>query len=191
MSCPCCAVAIECDAKVCMACNANIVYGAIPEDVASFIWVSVVILAIFVLETLPRFGIKHPFLGFLLTIGATSALSFWQAKRVYRARVTWKKLRKIPGSAWPMIAGSELEVSSLFNLKLRQGFEFYYRRTYGYFPLWDSQANEYLVMTAKSKWGLWKLFFQKRRNDVLQSATPQRLAQIYIKAIDDASNVED
>lgn len=115
---------------------------------------------------------------------SVALLAIWQAKQLYRARVTWKRAKQVPDNAWPKVPGSELG-SSIYGLKLQQGFEFYYRHRYGYCPLWDSQANEYVVVTAQNKWKLWKICFQKRRNDVLRSAAPDQLVQIYFETMGD------
>lgn len=170
--CPYCETQTVRPANFCLSCNAKIIYGAIPEDTVGFILVCSLISAVVAMEACLKLGIPHPFVVLFIVFGASSFIGFWRASSRFEDRVTWKKARPPVGDGQAM--------DGILNLKIKHGFEFYYRNRYGYYPAWDEQTGQYSVAVAQDKWSSWEAFFQKRRKVVLDGITPYEMVVSYL-----------
>lgn len=179
ITCPYCLTDSFRPAKSCDACSAQITYGNIPQDTLGFIAIGAMICSLVAMNVIPRFGIRHPFIAFFVTIFLVSFLGIWRASNLYRDAVSWKQvtLQKDGdehGLEWRRMP---------FDLKLRYEFELYHRQRYGYYPTWDAEESRFAVRSARDKWMLWELFFQSRRNQVIAISSAVDMAALYLNAI--------
>lgn len=76
---------------------------------------------------------------------------------------------------------NDLRMSSAYEVKIRHAFDSYHRNRYGHYPTWDQASNEYLVGSTQEKWNDWRFFFLNRSKEVLESASPYAVADLYLK----------
>lgn len=177
--CPFCSTELLHRAKSCDTCMADISYGKIPQDTLGFIGIGAMALSLVTMNVVPKFGIRHPFIAFFLTIGLVFIVGYWRASTIYKDVISWKRVAdpkegNIIGESWRKVP---------FELKLRQGFEVYHRERYGYYPIWDANRNEFVVRSAQDRWALWKLFFQDRRSQVMAINSSLDMRAMYLDSI--------
>ena len=69
----------------------------------------------------------------------------------------------------------------IYQIKIRLAFDSYHRNRYGYYPTWDEIAEEYFAKGTQEKWSDWQSFFLNHSQEVLESASPHAMADIYLK----------
>lgn len=72
-----------------------------------------------------------------------------------------------------------INTNSAYEIKMRHGFEFFYRAKHGYYPSWDERSNEYMVATTQNKWSHWKAFFQSHAQPLMETISPYQMVSLY------------
>lgn len=83
----------------------------------------------------------------------------------------------------------DININSANEIKMRHGFEFFYRAKYGYYPSWDEHSNEYMVTTTQNRWSHWKAFFQSHAQPLMEIISPYQMASLYTSA-DHSADIE-
>ena len=73
-------------------------------------------------------------------------------------------------------------MKSTYQNKIKLAFDSFHRNRYGYYPTWDEVAGEYFAKNTQEKWNDWQYFFLNRTKEVLESASPYAMADLYLKA---------